>query len=101
MSRFQPNPKGKGGDEKGKGRERKSRELEASVQRSEGYQGHGVLQLQQKGAFCPRLLGIEKRDKDAKDHPDGGKAKGKQSPSLRVARKITPKEKEKARLLLR
>ena len=102
LSPFQPNPKGKGGDEKGKGKGKKEpRARSQSASKGAKATKDTVCNNCNKKGHFARDCWASKRDKDARDHPDGGKAKGKANPSLRVDRRITPKEKEKARLLLR
>ena len=98
LSPFQPNPKEKGGDEKGKGKGKK--EPRARARASKGAKATKdtvCYNCNKKGHFA-RDCWASKRDKDAKD-PSGGKAKGKAKPKPKSGSK--DKEKGKARLLPR
>ena len=96
---FQPNPKGKG-DEKGKGKGKKEPRSQSASEGAKVTKDTVCYNCNKKGHFA-RDCWASKGDKDAKDHPDGGKAKGKAKPKPKSGSKITPKEKEKARLLPR
>ena len=85
-----------------KEKERKSRELEARARRKERRLPRTqYATTATKRGILPEIVGHRNETKMRKIILMVARLKGKQSPSLRVDRRITPKEKEKARLLPR
>ena len=98
LSPFQPNPKGKGGDEKGKGKGKKEPRArsQSASKGAKATKDTVCYNCNKKGHFA-RDCWASKRDKDAKDHPDGGKAKGKAKPKPKSGSKDNSKGKGKGK----
>ena len=98
LNPFQPNPKGKGGDEKGKGKGKKEPRArsQSASKGSKATKDTVCYNCNKKGHFA-RDCWSSKRDKDAKDHPDGGKAKGKAKPKPKSGSKDNSKGKGKGK----
>ena len=102
LSPFQPNPKGKGGDEKGKGKGKKEPRArsQSASKGAKATKDTVCYNCNKKGHFA-RDCWHRNETRMRKIILMVAKLKGKQSRSLRVDRRITPKEKGKARLLPR
>ena len=98
LSPFQPNPKGKGGDEKGKGKGKKEPRArsQSASKGAKATKDTVCYNCNKKGHFA-RDCWASKRDKDAKDPSDGGKAKGKAKPKPKSGSKDNSKGKGKGK----